>query len=219
MDSKTEQLNFLFQKWEEQVPEYIGHFVKDGIIDEELFRNTNPKILFITKEPNNPKKDAHDFRVWWNTELKYAFSLRTSEWTYGILNRFPPYDIIKRSDKDRFEAIHKIAFMNVKKIGGGSLSEYENIINSVKQDFIFIHKEIEIIDPDIIILGLSWKEVRTEVFPDLKDKWQESGYDIAIARFNKAKVIDFYHPSSRNAPAASYSLLQNVINSSAFINL
>ena len=109
--------------------------------------------------------------------------------------------------------------MNVKKIGGGSLSEYENIINSVKKDFNFVHKEIEIIAPDIIILGLSWKEVRTEVFPDLKDKWQDSGYDIAITRFNKAKVIDFYHPSSRNAPSASYSLLQNIINSSAFKSL
>jgi len=219
MSSKNQQINDLFQRWEEHVPEYRSHFVKDGIIDENLFEQSYPKILFITKEPNNPKQEADDFRIWWETELKYAFSLRISEWTYGILNKFPPYDIIKRSNSDRLNAIHHIAFMNVKKIGGGSQSEYDNIINSVNRDFDFIHKQIEIINPDIIILGLSWKEVRTELFPDLNDKWQESGYDIAIARFNNAKVIDFYHPSSRNAPAASYSLLQNVVNSQEFNKL
>ena len=63
MDSKTQQLDQLFQRWEEQVPEYRGHLVKDGIIEEDLFNLTNPKILFITKEPNNPEQRADDFRV------------------------------------------------------------------------------------------------------------------------------------------------------------
>jgi len=219
MDSKTEQLNALFQKWEEQVPKYQGHFVKDGIINEENFQDSNPKILFITKEPNNPNQDVGEFREWWKEELKYTFSRRIAEWSYGIINHFPIFDQILSDNEAKINALQQIAFMNVKKIGGGGSSEYERISKHIKMNYDFIHDEIRIIDPDIIILGISWKEIRTELFPDLKDKWIKSGYDIAIARFKKAKVIDFYHPSSRTAPASSYSLLQNIINSSAFKSL
>jgi hypothetical protein len=219
MYSKTKNLDSLFQKWEDSNLDCRGHFVKDGIIDEELFEVAKHKILFITKEPNNLNQDAGDFRTWWKEELKYAFSLRVSEWAYGIQKDFPPYDIIKKSASDKLDAINKIAFLNIKKTGGGGTAEFERISNHLKQNLNLIHEEIEIIDPDIIILGISWKELRSELFPDIKDKWKESGYDIAIARYKEARVIDFYHPSSRTAPSASYSLLQNVIRSPEFEKL
>ena len=86
-----------------------------------------------------------------------------------------------------------------------------------KNDFDNLHEEIEIIDPEIIILGTSWKKLRNFIFD--KVDWRHSGYDVAIRKYNKAKVIDFYHPSSRNAPSAAYSLLQNIIKSPTYKGL
>ena len=80
-----------------------------------------------------------------------------------------------------------------------------------------IQEVIKIIDPEIIILGTSWKKLRNFILD--KHDWSHSGYYVAIGKFNKAKVIDFYHPSSRNAPSAAYSLLQNIINSDPFKSL
>ena len=219
MKSKTEQLNELFIKWEKEIPGYKGHFVKDGIINEDLYHQTNPKILFITKEPNNPKQNPGDFRVWWKEEVKYAFSKRIAQLSYGIINEFPEFDAAqkKRGSSSVKQTIQHIAFMNIKKIGGGGNSEYERIMEHLKTNFQYIQLQIEIIDPDIIILGLSWKEVRNELFP--KTNWIRSGYDVLIGKHKNAKVIDFYHPSSRNAPAAMYSLLQNIIQSQQFKNL
>ncbi|MBA7541762.1 hypothetical protein ES705_34078 [subsurface metagenome] len=107
--------------------------------------------------------------------------------------------------------------MNVKKSGGGGNSNNAVMKVYAKRDFEFIHQEIVIIEPQIIITGLSWGSLRKVVFPNIK--WQSSGYEIDIGKYKQAKVIDFYHPSSRNAPAASYSLLQNVIESQEFQRL
>ncbi|MCX6320389.1 MAG: hypothetical protein NTX93_01080 [Bacteroidia bacterium] len=216
MQSKTIQLNSLFDKWEQTVSEYKGKFVRDGIINENLYQIASTKILFITKEPNNPKEESGDFREWWKNEIKYAFSYRLAEWSYGLLNNFPEYDEVWK-EKQTHNAIQQIAFLNIKKSGGGGNSELKRMSEHLKMNFDFLHKQIEIIDPEILILGLSWNKLRDGLFPNIK--WEKSGYDILIGKHNKSKVIDYYHPSSRTAPAASYSLLQNIVLSDKFKSL
>lgn len=217
MQSKTERLNQLFGKWEKAIPEYQGKFVKDGIVDEQQFSSTATKILFIAKEPNNPNQDAGDFREWWRQELAYTFSYRIAEWSYGLLNDFPQYDDIWEKKGSAHKAIQRIAFMNIKKSGGLGNSEYNRMMEHLEKNFDFLHQQINIISPDIIITGTSWKELRNGLFPNVN--WVNSGYGIAIGRHKNAKVIDFYHPSSRTAPSAAYSLLQNVFNADQFRQL
>ncbi|MCK9401484.1 MAG: hypothetical protein M0Q51_16015 [Bacteroidales bacterium] len=217
MKSKTDQLNDLFAKWEQAVPEYQGIFVKDGIVNENLYDIAPLKILFITKEPNNPKQEAGDFREWWKDELAFAFSLRIAEWSYGLLNDFPQYDEIWAQKGAAIDAIHHIAFMNINKSGAGGNSELKRMMEHLNMNFEFLHQQIDIILPNIIITGTSWDALRNRLFPDVE--WKNSGYDLQIGKHKTAKVIDFYHPSSRNAPAASYSLLQNIVNSEKFKQL
>ena len=185
-------------------------------MNEQFYETASPKILFIAKEPNNPKQEAGDFREWWKEELNHPFSYRIAEWSYGMLNSFPQYDEIWK-EKRGHNAMQQIAFMNIKKIGGGGNAEYDEMLKHVEMNFKFLHRQIEIIDPDIIITGTTWGELRNALFPDIQ--WKSSGYYVEIGIHNEAKVIDFYHPSSRTAPAASYSLLQNIISSEKFKEL
>lgn len=208
MSTKTTLLNNLFEKWENNIPQYQGKFVKDGINNEELFEAAPTKVLFIAKEPNNSSQTPGDFREWWKEDLIYSFSLRIAEWSYGILNDFPQYDEIISNPNCRLIAMQQIAFMNIKKIGGLGNSEYNGILEHLQNNFSYIHEEIEIISPDLIITGTSYDRLRNALFPDVT--WVKSGYNLCIGRFKNSKIIDFYHPSSRNAPAASYSLLQTV---------
>ncbi len=60
--TKTEKINLLFESWEKETPEYTGKFIKDGINNEGLYKEAKTKVLFLTKEPNNPKQEAGDFR-------------------------------------------------------------------------------------------------------------------------------------------------------------
>ena len=70
--TKTERLNALFTEWKEQKPEEVKRMCLDGIICEERYNITSPKILFIMKEPNNPslEEPGFDFReLWCNGEV------------------------------------------------------------------------------------------------------------------------------------------------------
>lgn len=214
---KTEQLNQLFEEWENSIPEYKNKFIKDGIINEELFQNANQKILFIEKEGNNPKQEAGDFREWWKTEVFYGFSYRLAEWSYGIMNSFPAFDTIWENEKLYHKMIQQIALVNIKKSGGTGNSDFSEMMRHLQMNKEFLCREIDIINPEIIITGVTWNELLHGLFPG--KEWIKSGYTILLSRCKNARVIDFYHPSARNGPAASYSLMQNVVKSDAFQNL
>lgn len=213
MSIKTNKLNELFTEWENEILDYKDCFVRDGIIDEKRYDASKLKILFVAKEPNDPKHKIGDFRDDWNKGLYYSFAYRIAEWSYGILNDFPQFDEIKISSEEAHNAIKSIAFMNIKKSGGGGVAHYSVIFEHYDKNRAYLLRQIEIIKPELIILGISfWGELRKELFPDAE--WKKSGYgiDIGIVK-EKYKIIDFYHPSSRTPPSASYCLLHNIFKS------
>ena len=216
----TEKLNELFKKWEDHIEEYQGKFVRDGIINEDEWVKTNPKVLFIAKEANQyGNQTTGDFRVdWKNNDSNYPFAYRIAEWSFGILNNFPVFNNISPKSPYYHELLQKISFLNIKKTGGIGNSNGVIIGQHFDRNQKFLLKEIELINPDIIILSLSFNTyIREKIFGDIE--WQPSGYDINVARWKNARLIDFYHPSSRNGPGASYSLLQNVVQSKVFRGL
>ena len=217
---KTKQLNSLFEKWESSNKDYTGRFIRDGIIDESIFEAPgNKKLLIIAKEPNYQDDGSWDFRDWWKTKLQFSFSIRLAEWAYGIENNFPIYSKIQDNQDEQLKAIHKMAFMNIKKIGGNGTSDQDKLMDFAIRDHGFIRKQIEIIEPEIIVLCLSWGKLEDSLFPEIKTEWKDCGYDIFVASYKGVKYISFYHPSARNAPAAAYSLLQNVVRSEVFRSL
>lgn len=220
--NKKDQLDALFKEWEHTMPEHLGKFAKDGIINEQEYEKVNPKILFITKEMNNPGQKEFSFDRWWNSgEIHFTFSNRIAEWAYGLFNSnengFPEFDKITPSDK--IEALKKIAFMNIKKTGGGPVSNKKSMIEYAKENLEFIQKEIKIIQPDIIILGLSWWELRHLVFPGVSGNWKWSNGKHVIGKDGNCTIIDFYHPSAIISASRMYYLLNDIVISDKFRDL
>lgn len=213
---KTQKLNTLFDKWEHHVTEYKGKFVRDGIINEPLFDKAKKKVLFIGKEPNNPNGTFGDFREEWNEGVSYTFARRIAEWSFGILNDFPLFNDVEKTGVLE-SCLTQIAFMNIKKSAGRGSADITTIMKHAKMNCEFINQQIDIIAPDIIITGTSVPQLRDCVFPNMEFK--DCGYYIWIGKYRNMKIIDFYHPSSRNAPSAAYCLLKNVIQSEAYRNL
>jgi len=218
--TKTEKLTNLFDSWKSKF--YANDdFYKDGIINETLYESANRKLLYITKEPNavnHEKNEDRSFVTEWNTTVPtYPFSHRIAEWTYGILNKFPVYsEAAKNAMKN--EMLKKIAFMNLKKSGGTGNSEKETFaaLMKDKKHLEFIHEQISIINPELIIFGLaSWHGLVEKSFADIV--WNDDySYHVKTGMLGTKKVINFYHPSARNVPAASYSLLENVMKTQGF---
>lgn len=70
--------------------------------------------------------------------------------------------------------------MNIKKSGGKGIAEYAGMMEHLRTNYDFLHRQIEIISPEIIIFGTSWDELRDGLFPNIK--WQKSGYDVTHRR-------------------------------------
>ena len=206
--TKTVALNRLFEEWKQQRPEEAQRMCLDGIIHEERYENTNPKILFIMKEPNHPEGPGFDFREWWGNEgARYAFSIRLCEWTYGIWNGFPPLAQFD-AEADTSDIIRSIAFMNLKKVGGGSQADSDVIRSTTVRDEDFLRQQIAIINPNVIVGGVGDSSLWSVLFPGIV--FQPSGFDIGVARVGHLRIIDFYHPSYRIPRAMSYCLLGRV---------
>jgi len=215
--TKTEQLNLLFQRWQQECPEYQGKFHKDGIVNEETYLGQNPKVLFIAKEPNNPDQGEFDFREWWAEEVKYGFAHRVCEWAFGFSGGFPPLENLSNSNEERIQVMRRIAFMNLKKTGGSSYADSDLIMGVVERERQFLQAEISVINPDVIIGGIGNPDIWNLLFPGMK--LVRSGFDIWVGRHNSFRIIDFYHPSYQVPRAMSYCLLASVYSSEVFKKL
>lgn len=220
--TKTEKLEHLFTEWEKHNPKYKGPYVKDGIINQEEWDKTTPKILFVTKEPNhrnNPQ--ATDLRQEWNDgEHNYMFAWRIAEWTFGIYHSFKrPFSELYGEKDSYLKYLQKTAVLNIKKDAGGSTVTASTITTTFENDKDFICKQIDIISPDIIINCQSFNDHITDNLYESDSFWIKTEYGTYIKNWKGRKVIDFYHPSSRTPPPASYALLKDIFLSKPFQSL
>ena len=88
---------------------------------------------------------------------------------------------------------------------------------NMKDGFGFIVREIEIIDPDLIIGGIGDTSYWHMLFPNIR--FLPTGYDINIANVEGRKIIDYYHPACRAPRAMSYCHLEKIISSKCFAEI
>lgn len=212
--TKTERLNELFKRWKQELQ---PGFKLDGIINEQEFSKQKKKLLFITKEPNDPEGNGGDYREEWPDNAKYVFANRIAALAYGCLNDFPPLSDYKKNEAtNKLKMLQAVAFMNLKKTGGVGQANNELIKKIIHNEKDFIIEEINIIAPDIIIGGIGIDSPYWEILFETELSLKDCGYDVRVGTWRKTKVIEFYHPSIRATTAMLYCLLQQVICSSKF---
>lgn len=172
MVSKSEQLEQLFIEWEyaqENEPDFSwkrtrggknitkSHFRRDGIIDEAVFSKEKRKVLFISNEANddeysaksNPKPNTIDDYRKYNKTGYDDYLGKMRERTSAIYKVVAEIGINEMSDSDA--AIH-YAVMDLNKRGGGEDVKGALHIQEYCQYYKeFIKKEIEIINPDVVV--------------------------------------------------------------------
>lgn len=128
-------------------------FSRDGIIDESLFNKADRRILFILRETN--KFPGGDLREFLSQTVQWQIWRNVGRWACGISNEFPDYSECD-THQNVCEAIRQTAIMNLKKITGGSWSDLDEINETAHRDRKFILREVEIIDPEVIVACGTW---------------------------------------------------------------
>ena len=137
-----EQQNILFSKWQEK--RKYNDFIKDGVFCEEEYVKQPLKILYVLKEAN--WNGSVNLCEWILSEPKSGY-WRTwnniARWTKALIEggEYPHY--VSKTDKSYW--VKKIAFLNLKKVGGGAKANKDEISEYAIRDKKFIKENVELL--------------------------------------------------------------------------
>ena len=157
--TNTKQINQLLDQWESE--RNYKPFVRDGILIKDDWDKATPKILFLMKEshknsnwwdiadkPISTIKNGKTKKIWQNI-LRWKYLIK-HHITLDILPTFPEMsDIPEIADNDG--DLTEIAYVNVSKELGESSSKAKHIQNKAIEDQVFLTKQIDLINPDIVV--------------------------------------------------------------------
>ena len=207
---------------------YGDSFVRDGVVCEKAYNASNPKIVFILKEPHGG--GGGDIRDWAKEGWGSTWD-DISRWVYGIRHRreLEPWEGSPQLEigwKDyrqdlRRETLRSICAMNLKKTEGGPQSNDAKKIKDVAtNDKKELQEQYALYNPHLTICcgKLSDGTFISDLFGEImghKVEWKttnrgESYYERSAGKY----VIDFVHPakrfSRRDRRLAFYGLVDTV---------
>lgn len=225
-------LNSLFELWKNKEPVRetfdkgkklitvtINHaenyFIADGIVDSDVWNaGTKKKILFVLKEAYGTDWDDNTLATWLRREHPtVSIWPRVARWVYGLQNTtataIPRYRS-KLTEEQHKAALDQIAVLNLKKSDGNSESEYGEIAAYARSDREEIKKEIELIDPDIVVCGYTFGILLNEVYQADKGKTSDNWYYYLNLDGKERLYIDFYHPANHYPDLLNYYGITNI---------
>ena len=193
----------LFNEWKLIRP----GFCPDGIVEEQNYLDSNPKIMFVLKEVNKEFNLKDKLK---NPEFKRKFTWdNIARWTYGIKNLDKDIQWIELEKNEfitkiRKELLSTICIINIKKSYGGYKTDINELKKIAEQDKIFLKNQFQIYykelstRPDLIICcGTSKIFNRLVDIPD-KNKCGTTSKGIKYIRYDNNKfLILYHHPEAR----------------------
>lgn len=193
----------LLDVWENNFPTDKWHFNRDGIISPEHWNNADVKVLFILKETNGAKQNVVSAITraltarksgWWKGKVLR----RVGRWAYGLINYSGEVPAFKEAKMYGKEASWSIAYVNMRKTAGGARTNKKSFDTHVKEYAPYIRRQVELIKPNIVVLGGTFGPFKKHVFPNLEHVCSR------IHRHNSILFINAYHPAAIFKSAGIY---------------
>lgn len=204
----------LLKEWAASARHYAKCFIRDGIIDPGRWSQAPRKVLFILREAYGDPTDTEGWdlrtviREW--DGPKYKIWWTVSYWAYALhrasLHSVPPFPVDATAFKAARQALLSCAAINIKKSGGKSSSDLDDLASYANSDGIFIRRQVDLIAPQIVVCGNVWSLIQ-RFWPDARQV-----YD-AVWEAGGRTIIDFWHPANQFPNQLNYyalaALLQN----------
>ncbi|WP_051190428.1 hypothetical protein [Kaistella palustris] len=196
--------------------QFIGEkVILDGIVDYEQYQNSSPKILWILKEANSGDADWNMRDALNNLKNSSGKGL-TDGWantftsivytTNGIFTG-EDWDSMGNFNEDQsiIDVMQKIAYINVKKVPGGSQADWNLIKQYYSENKIGLHQQIKLINPEIIIFGGTYNffdDDFFDLFGELESNVENSS--LHIYQNKNYLLLNAYHPNNRAIKHSTY---------------
>jgi len=238
---EEQQLKELFDEWKIRIlkEDSKAIFNYDGFIDFNLYKQSDIKILFVLKESYSKeilsnKDDFSITRLLYETiqEAKIDFGSETQSsqmfnmlgfWAYGLLhkeNDFQKTIEVLKNLKQKY--LPSCAYMNASKkvLIGQSFSDSKKVKAEFEKFQEFNKKEIEIINPNIIICGgvegdYGLADEISKIFdPYNETKWLDGGANgIKKIKINNKNVwlVSANHPAVVKDMQSKYQQVMDLL--------
>ena len=199
----------LFERWKSEKGYTL--FISDGIFDTKTWQSQALKVLYVLKEANweggCPEKGLCNYLLSEESPTYWKTWNNIARWSKALLEGGDYPSEVTKQDKTKW--MKRIAFLNLKKIGGGSVAVNQEIESFAISDKQYIKEQIELCDPDIIICcgrgnGKNADLLYYKVFEGVGcSEWKQTPnkynyFDLKLPNSVKTiPVISFYHPQMR----------------------
>ena len=195
----------------------------DGVSDIEGYLKSNPKIMWILKEPwdDMTAEGIAAGGGWSLTELfKNNVWMNQDNWklmiqiNYAIRNNltWEELDYIENNSAMADE-LKKMAYINISKMPNGKISSdsYLTTCYDLWKDILF--EQIGLYSPDIIIFGNTFKLFAKDLGIDNEPTYTATSGKWCAKAYKKDKqiFIDAYHPSRKGGEDGGHDYVTSVI--------
>jgi hypothetical protein len=147
------------------------HFVTDGIVCEEGWHQAEPRVLFILGAPDHRRDDlcrhirdvvrlGAGHALW-----KNATYHNLGRWAYGLMHFDETAPSGKTADRHRKAALLSIALIHLRKTGAAT--DPHATAHHARTFAPFLKRQIEILNPDIVVLCETLDLLKKHVLPEL----------------------------------------------------
>lgn len=181
-------------------PNGIHTPIQDGVINLDKYFNSKIRIMWVMKDANSSDDSDWDQRHA-ISDLKEDYGIK-KDWektfqhivytTFGILNnkRWDEIPFIK-DNVDIVEILKSIAYINIKKIPGGSTVTDSTLQMYYNKDKEILIEQLNKLEPEIIIFGNTLKYFKSDLNLDKINKLNIIEYSI----HNDKLYINGNHPN------------------------
>lgn len=189
----------LFRRWLQRRPD----LVRDGVVDEDTYLATKPRLLFLLKEVNDPHGGGWDLREFICKGAKEQTWNNITRWVIGI--RSLDRDILWNDLEDitlkmRIDVLRSSVAMNLKKSPGSHTTENKSLTTVALEDRDLLTEQFLFYQPDVTICcGSIVGDLFDEVIQvDKHGPWQKTTRGIWFREYRPGKyVVAYSHPEAR----------------------
>jgi len=198
----------LFSEWSAKRP----GFVADGVVDENAYLQSSPKLLFVLKEVNDPDGGGWDLREFVRDGGRPQTWNNITRWVEGIrrLSDDVPWNELSEVDEERrCKTLRSIAAVNLKKSPGGHTTDSAALVKIAEEDRVFLTRQFSLYDPDVIICCGTSDPFHLLVQFCEQPQWRRTRRGVWFHEHKASKyVVAYSHPEARCAsPLLYYGLV------------
>lgn len=180
--------------------------ITDGVVDIDLYLASQPKIMWILKEPPGDIEDGRLCGGWSMTKHVLAAGKFGNKppfapiayVTYAVFNQYPKWSQMKYVSEDPKvrESVKRIAYINISKMPALQTSGGTDFSIHYRQNRHLLCKQIDGIKPDVIIGGNTLPFFFSDLQLDASRFTKQGSASFCVQ--DSRLYIDAYHPSQWN---------------------